>query len=65
MLDRLVEVVGDGCPVRLHEEVPLSADERIVEAADDALNDGLDVAAEAPQSRRKIPVEVGVDHGDD
>ena len=58
VLDRLVEVVGDGGPVRLHEEVPLAADEGIVEAADDSLDDGLDVSAEAPQARRKIP-EIG------
>ena len=55
VLDRLVEVVGDGGPVRLHEEVPLAADEGIVEAADDPLDDGLDVPAEAPQPRREIP----------
>ena len=55
VLDRLVEVVGDGGPVRLHEEVPLAADEGIVEAADDPLDDGLDVPAEAPQPCREIP----------
>ena len=58
VLDRLVEVVGDGGPVRLHEEVPLAADEGIVEAADDSLNYGLDVSTKAPQARRKIP-EIG------
>ena len=55
VLDGLVEVVGDGGAVRLHEEVPLAADEGIVEAADDPLDDGLDVPAEAPQPRREIP----------
>ena len=58
LLDWLVEVVGDCGSVRLYEEIPLAADEGIVEAADDSLNDGLDVTAEAPQSRRKIP-EIG------
>ena len=55
VLDRLVEVVGDGGTVRLHEEVSLAADKGIVEAADDPLDDGLDVPAEAPQPRREIP----------
>ena len=55
MFDWLVEVVGDGGSIRLHEEVPLSADEGIVEAADDPLNDGLHVSAKAPQSCREIP----------
>ena len=55
VLDRLVEVVGDGGSVRLNKEVPLAADEGIVEAADDPLDYGLDVPAEAPQPRREIP----------
>ena len=55
VLDGLVEVVGDGGSVRLNKEVPLAADEGIVEATDDALDDGLDVPAEAPQPRRNIP----------
>ena len=55
MFDWLVEVVGDGGSVRLHEEVPLATDQGIMKAADDSLNDGLYMAAETPQSRRQVP----------
>jgi hypothetical protein len=55
LLDGLVEIVRDRGSVCLLEEVSLSADERVAEAADDALDNGLHVAAEAPQTRGNIP----------
>jgi hypothetical protein len=57
LFDRLVDVVGDSGAVHRPEELPAPVDEGTVEATDEALKDGLDVAAVAPQAGRKVPAK--------
>lgn len=55
-LDGVVQVVGDGGPVREDERVPSTIDQRTNDAAEHALDDGLHMATEAPQPGRAVSV---------
>ena len=58
-LDGLIQIVGDRGSVWLLEAISLAADQRVAETADDPLDDGLDMAAEPPQPRRKVGLRQG------
>jgi len=53
-LNRLVDVVGDCGPVVIPEGLATSVHQRAAQSADEALEDGLNVAAVAPQASREI-----------
>lgn len=53
-LNRLVDVVGDSGSVVVPEGLATSVHQRAAQSADEALEDGLNVAAVAPQTSRKI-----------
>ena len=56
LLNRLVEIIGDGRAIGLDEEVSPSIDQRTVNATENSLDDGLDVPTESPQASGKVPV---------
>ncbi len=51
---RLVQIISDSRSIWLEKKVSLSVNERGIDAAQGALDDGLDVAAEAPQTRWEV-----------
>ncbi len=55
LLNGLIEVICDSGSIRLYEEISLSIDKWTVYATQDALDDSLDVATEAPKACWNIP----------
>lgn len=55
LLDGLVNVIGDGGPIWSPERLAASVHKGAAQSADEALKDGLNVTAVAPQSSGKIP----------
>ncbi len=51
LLCGLIQVVGDGRPVSLHEEVSFAVDERTPDSAQESLDDCLHVARVTPQPK--------------